>query len=106
MTMTRGDSESITISVVDEDNRETLLEKGDKIYFTVKKDVGMTEKTIQKIVTDFANNVAIIDIEPVDTNNLDIGDYIYDVQLTKKTGRVITIIKPHKFTIEDEVTYE
>ena len=43
MTMTRGDSESITISVVNEDGTKNLLEVGDTIYFTVKKEVGIEE---------------------------------------------------------------
>ena len=106
MTMTRGDSESITISVVNEDGTKNLLEVGDTIYFTVKKNINTDEKIMQKVITHFTNNVAIIEIEPIDTDNLDFGDYVYDVQLTKSDGKVMTIITPNRFTIGGEVTYE
>lgn len=104
--MIRGDSESITISVINEDGTENLLEHGDTIYFTVKKQVGVEEKAIQKVVTIFPDNVAIIDIKPSDTDNLPFGDYVYDVQLSKENGNVITVIQPNRFAISGEVTYE
>ena len=106
MTMIRGDSESITISVINEDGTESLLEHGDTIYFTVKKQVGVEKKAIQKVITIFPNNTAIIDIEPEDTNDLPFGEYVYDVQLSKANGKVITVIQPNRFTISGEVTYE
>ncbi len=33
------------------------------------------------------------------------GSHLYDVQLTTYNGKVITIIKPHTFYLDKEITY-
>jgi len=44
---------------------------------------------------------------PADTKDLPAPlECVYDLQLSKADGSVITIIRPSKFTIEGEVTYE
>lgn len=96
--MVRGDSESIGIKI----SGYTLTE-GDFIEFTVRKYIG-SPIFIYKKESNFVDNSISVNIYPEDTNNLDFGDYIYDIQLTYG-GSVKTIIRPSRFTIGEEVTY-
>ncbi len=107
MSMTRGDSESFTIRLRDKESKDYILfETGDTVYFTVKDNEEETDIVLQRIVTVFDEGKAVIEIDPEDTKDLEFGDYVYDVQLTDKNGKVTTIIKPNEFILEGEVTYD
>ena len=107
ISMIRGDSESITVAMQDSTGAAVPLVDGDTIYFTVKADTHTDAKIMQKIVTSFTDGKAIITIVPADTKDLPAPlECVYDLQLSKADGSVITIIRPSKFTIEGEVTYE
>lgn len=100
ITMTRGDSESITVSVKDRG-----LIDGDKIELTVRTSPTAPNRILHKVVTEFEDGKAIIRLYPEDTARKPFGVYWYDVQLTMADGSVYTIIKPHNFTLAEEVTY-
>lgn len=104
--MTRGDSETISISFVDKDKVPVVFSKEDIMYFTVKKSINTKRIAIQKIIRDFPNGELKIDIEPSDTSGLTFGDYVYDIQFNKHDGTVKTIVPPSDFVIGGEVTYE
>ena len=61
---------------------------------------------MKKIITEFDDGTALININPEDTNDLSYVSYVYDIQLTKQDGTVKTIILPSKLTITGEVTYD
>lgn len=96
--MTRGDTARINLTILDADGNPYTPSEGDVIKFSVKKSWQDTEYAIQKTITD------TIHIEPADTAGLDIGDYVYDVQIALENGDVNTIIPPSVLTIEPEVT--
>lgn len=105
--MTRGDTKHFTINIVNEVGEKIPFEENDILYFTVKSDVNTNRITIQKIIEDFnLDGEAEVVILPEDTRLLQFKDYVYDVQYTKSDGQVITIIRPSKFTILPEVTYD
>ena len=104
--MIRGDSQVITVSCKDSNGIVIPFETGDTIYFTVKTSVYSEPKIMQKVITEFVDGNAIINIAPIDTKLLDFRCYYYDVQFSKTDGTVTTIIKPSKFNIEGEITYE
>lgn len=104
--MTRGDSESIEVSLENDLGSLVPLETGDTIYFTVKISPSSEEIFLQKIITDFPDGKALIEIKPEDTKDLNFMTYMYDLQYTKSDGQVTTIIPPSEFTITEEVTYE
>lgn len=104
LSMIRGDTEVIAVSCI-KDN-EPYIQDGDTVYFTVKKSVNTEEKILQKVITVFSDNKALIEIEPEDTKDLAYGRYKYDVQLTKFNGEVKTLVEPSSFIVEGEVTYE
>lgn len=106
ISMIRGDSESITVSCSDTNGNIIPLIGGDKIYFTVKEDEYRTEKIFQKVITEFTDGKAIINILPTDTKDLRFKTYKYDVQLNRGDGYVKTIIPVSNFEILAEVTYD
>ena len=108
LSMTRGDSESITVRCYERtDGGESVflpIEDGDTVYLTVRPDAE-GEIVLQKIIEDFPGGAAVIPFAPEDTSGLDFGDYVYDIQLTRADGTVTTLLVPAKFTLKDEVTY-
>ena len=106
LTMTRGDTEILTLSLQNDDGSEVTLVDGDIVYFTVKINVNTAVKSFQKIIREFTDGKAVIRIEHDDTKNLPYGRYVYDIQLTRLNGSVTTVVKPSTFTLNSEVTYE
>jgi len=106
--MTRGDTETITLTVYDAEEKTIPFSNAnnDIVYFTVKTSTQTSVHTFQKEITTFTpEGEAIVEIVPNDTKDLRYGDYVYDVQINKN-GNVTTVIKPSKFVIQEEVTYE
>lgn len=106
VSMIRGDSETITVSCMNEDGSDLLFVEGDTIYFTIKENTKTAEKLVQKVITEFNDGKAIIEIIPSDTKPLKYQTYVYDVEWITTSGTVTTIVPPSKFVIADEVTYE
>ena len=106
ISMTRGDSEAIKVTIKDTLGNVIPLVTGDTIHFTVREYIRSTTKIIEKIITEFDDGKAFISIDPEDTKNLSYTSYVYDIQLTKADGTVKTIITPANFTITGEVTYD
>ena len=106
LSMIRGDSESIILSLK-KDEDMIPFKQGDTVYFTVKQSYSTEKITLQKIITEFdEDGNCIIEIEPEDTKKLSFRSYVYDIQLTDSNGRVTTIIPCSKFVITEEVTYD
>ena len=100
LSMTRGDTESIALRI----KSGGTLSAGDTVDFTVREDAE-SDVLLHKRVTEFTDGVAVIPIEPKDTEGLDFGTYRYDIQLTAADGTVITLVKPARFTLTEEITY-
>ena len=96
--LTRGDTAELNITVLSASGTEYELQAGDKITFTVKKNVYTEDVLIEK-------EGAQIIIEPADTKELAYGEYTYDVQVTLADGTVSTIIPPSAFKLTAEVTW-
>lgn len=76
---------------------------GDIIYLTVKKDYN-SPAVLKKKVIDFTNGSAKIIFNKDDTN-IEVGNYIYDIQCNLLDGRIDTIIIS-KFNVLGGVTDE
>lgn len=98
ITITRGDTGKFTICPMDKDRNAYILEEGDSILFTVKKDTSDTsEVLIQK------NGPEVI-LQPSDTKPLKYGTYKYDVEVRLANGEIYTIIPESDFVVKGEVT--
>ena len=107
ITLTRGDTASITFSLTDSDGTTVPLVSGDTVYFTIKKASATAKKLLQKIIEEFDNGSAQIDIGATDTKSMDFGEYVYDIQVNRDSdSSVSTVIGPAKFVLAEEVTYE
>lgn len=106
--MTRGDSESLTVACYEKEPDGTLsalpFQTGDRVYMTVREDAE-SDVVLQKTVDTFADGKAVIPIDSGDTEGLDFGDYLYDIQVTRADGTVKTLILPSRFRLSEEVTY-
>ena len=106
ISMIRGDTETIKVSCKNDKGESIPFEDGDILYFTVKQSVNTEQKEIQKVITEFPEGIAYINITPDDTKSMGFKKYYYDIQLTRADGTVKTIIPPSIFAIKGEVTYE
>ena len=103
--VTRGDNDSIEISMIDSSaNIPLLFETGDTVFFSVKEDVGQSMYLIQKEITTFNEGLLEIDLLPEDTNSLEFGNYVYDVKLHKLDGFKQHLIDVSPFVILEVVT--
>lgn len=84
------------------DNYELM--NGDILTFTVAREKESQTPLIQKRITEFDENLAVIFLSSTDTD-LDKGSYYYDIQLNTHDGLVDTIVGPAKFKIIEGVTY-
>ena len=96
--LTRGDSASILIEVVDTEGKKYDIQPSDTIRFSIRQPGGNT------VIEKTASSDHYIVFAPADTSSLDVGIYQYDVQLTTGNGNVYTIIVPTIFELTDEVT--
>ena len=80
VSVTRGDSASIPLTVTKADGSQFMPDStaGEKITFTVRQGAKGEDypALIQKDITGTR-----IEIEPEDTENLDYGSYIFDVEV-------------------------
>ena len=106
ISMTRGDSETIKVTLKDTLGNVVPLVAGDIIRLTVREKMLSPIKIIEKTITEFDDGQALIAIHPQDTSGLRFTSYVYDIQLTRANGTVKTIITPSRFIVTGEVTYE
>ena len=95
----RGDSATITLSVTDAEGNPYTIKSTDSITMMVRK-TPTSKVVLTKTFTD-----AVLNIDPVDTSSLACGSYVYDVQLVHQDGWTDTIIPVHQFNVLPEVTY-
>lgn len=87
--MVRGNTGTFTVRPTV--NGETVLQDGDHLYFTLRK-IKDNKILVQKDVTEFEDGKAEVIINPSDTENLEIGNYIYDLVITRGDGTVDSLI--------------
>lgn len=105
LTMTRGDTETLTVSCTDSRNQPVKFKTGDVVYFSVKENIYDENYIFQKQVLSFTHDgKCIVDIESTDTNGLLFKSYIYDLQVKRGNGSVKTLVKPSTLTLTTEVT--
>ena len=96
--LTRGDSASLLIKIVDLEGKEYEIQPADTIKFSVRIPGGET------VIEKAADSEHYIVFAPADTSGLEVGIYQYDVQLTTGYGNVYTVVVPTIFELTDEVS--
>ncbi len=100
VTMTRGDTVNIKVSLSDGYGGEYVPDENDEIRFALKKTYDDNYPLIYKVVP---HDTMILKINPEDTKDLDFGTYVYDLQITFANGDVLTFVTKAQFRIEEEV---
>ena len=98
--ITRGDTALIDFTL---DNHEFV--DGDVVYFSVKRSPKDNNYIINKEITNFDGNKAIISLDSNDTR-ISKGKYWYDIQCNLADGRVDTVINKERFIVLEDVNGE
>ncbi len=93
--MTRGDTGMIAITVTDEDTGEEITDYNGK--FTVKKNLRDNYFVLQKTIED-----GEIAFDHMDTQTMDFGDYLYDIEITSEEQ--VSTFGPYPFTLLPDIT--
>ena len=89
ISLTRGDSATFLVELVDDKDEPYTPQDGDVIRFAMDKRFGVEEPLLVKYVD---TETMSIYIQPEDTKHLDFGTYVYDIELTDQTGSVTTVL--------------
>lgn len=104
ITMIKGDSVIIKISITDSDGNEYTPESGDRIRFAMKRNY---TDAVPLLVIEIPIDTMELVINPEDTKELEAGlskgRYKYDIELTKEDGTVDTVIPRAELVILEEV---
>lgn len=98
--LTRGDTFKAQLTICNPDGTKYTPIEGDTIRFALKENIEDAECLIYK---DIPIDTMILVIDPSDTKELEYGNYIYDIQLTKANGDVDTFITASKLKLTYEV---
>lgn len=86
-----------------------ITQKPDEMYMTFKRNYNEIDYVLQKrlsrdeIIFNEDDNYYYVTIEPEDTNDLDYGSYVFDIET--KVGKVVKTITLGKLKIKKEVTF-
>ncbi len=105
ISMARGDLETVSFTI---ETDEGLYTEADEIYFTVKKTFINKNYLIQKKLGDGSIQLMSDDtyefrIMPDDTNSLDYGKYVFDIEVVKDGSIKKTFVGD--FYLTHEVTF-
>jgi len=99
--MTRGDTLRAIINAETPSGSLYIPEAGDTVRFAMKKDWDSDTVILTKSVPI---DTMMLVLEPEDTEDLDYGRYVFDVQLTYDNGDVDTFIPRGVLIITQEVS--
>lgn len=100
ITMTRGDTFKAYINITDEQGNPYQPSIDDRVRFAAKQSYRDTEPVILK---EIPITTLLLQLDPEDTKHLSFGNYVYDIQLTKKNGDVDTFITMSQLVLTEEV---
>lgn len=98
VSLTRGDSFSTPIELVNDDGTPYEMQDGDSLRFMMTDFPGgavLIEKAIP-------SDTLLLQLDPDDTNALPFGNYFFDIELTYANGKVETVIPEGQFNITAE----
>ena len=100
----RGDTNIFKFTRKDSEGN-TITQKANALYFTIKSDCFTNKVLIQKTIDDmtFENGVYTFTIDGNDTDNLNYGFYKYDLEVVEEEYK--QTISIGDFVIEEEVTF-
>ena len=104
MEITRGDSKGLYFQR--KRDGQPILQEAENIYFTVKVNNNTEEAVFQKTIADMTfdeDGYYHFTINPEDTNGLNYGDYVYDIEV--KIADYTKTISQGTLSITKETTF-
>jgi len=100
----RGDSNKFSFTRKDNEG-ETILQPANNVYFTVKESWTSQDYLLQKTIEDmtFSEGKYEFTIEPEETDNLEYGMYVYDLEVIQESNK--QTISRGTFKITEEATF-
>lgn len=98
--LTRGDTATITLVILDASGEIYELEEGDEVVLTVKASSWAPEALLELTAEDMAfsfDSSATADLSP--------GTYYYDIRLKTASGESYTVVEKAEFIIAEAVTW-
>lgn len=102
ITLTRGDTFKAKVTITDREGNPYDPQEGDTVRFAAKKNYTDPDTEVL-ILKDIPIETLILKLEPEDTKDLDFGNYVYDIQLTRANGDVDTFIAKASLMLTEEV---
>lgn len=100
ITLTRGDTFHANIIMHDSEGEPYYPVEGETIRFAMKKDYSDPEPLL---VIDVPYDTMELIINPADTKDLDFGNYVWDMQITRLNGDIDTFITKASLVLTEEV---
>lgn len=100
ITLTRGDSFYSEIKIKTAAGAAYTPQAGESVRFALKRFYTDAEPLILKTIP---TDTMLLYLAPEETKALAVGEYVYDVELTRANGDVDTFISEAKFIVTNEV---
>jgi hypothetical protein len=100
--MTRGTSKPLNIQITDGDGDAYTLATGERLLFGVRPAESDTAVIIKEAAADGAGGYTV-ELKPSDTEGLEPGRYVYDVNLERGED-FIPVIDPSPFDVKQGAT--
>ena len=102
----RGDTSPFSFQRIDKNN-QVIMQKAEKLYFTIKEKYTSDDVLIQKTIDDMDfnddNGTYKFTIEPSDTDNMKYGIYVFDLEVI--TDDYKQTIAKGSIKVSEEVTF-
>lgn len=105
ISMTRGDTVSVTFNFFNHDDTEYILSDNDNVVFSVKRNVIDNTHVINKTYNNSGESQVMVTLDHNDTIDLEYGSYLYDICIINN-DTYITPVPLSKLTLLKEVNYE
>lgn len=102
----RGTTNEFVIALTDEEGKPYSLSDADTLIFGIKRNVRQASPVFSKSFADYdeLRGGYVIGLTPEDTQDLDFGNYVYDIGLQKSTGEFYIVCPCDTLIIADTVT--
>lgn len=102
--LTRGDTAFLDVAITNQvDGTSYEMASGDRLVLTIRtarKGTSGSETLLTKTLT----GASTFEFFPADTEEMQYGSYVYDIQLTTASNEVFTVIPESPFEVLSEVT--
>ena len=102
----RGTTNDLNLSIEDEKGEQYTLKDGEKIIFGVKENAENSDYNIVKMLTsaDIVDGICTIKLTPTDTAELAFGQYYFDIGLQTADGDYYMIVPCDEFCVCKAIT--